>query len=641
ISGMYTHKILDHAFFNQADVRFPSVKSAVEHLRRLGHPPPSKLVDLLHPPDSLWTAVDVFTALTSNMQGRHGQRASTTAASHVGKCWKSTIWPWLRFLLEAVVLSSAEASTRDLFEAFERILLIVPRLLSFNDQATRRSSLSAAKQATPDLLPLTAQVWCKIVDESHSTWGTWSALALDISFAEPIQSLKASAYKGQLYEVNASLGLCLIRHIHFLTARVPEMPTEQLTQLKLFMCCVRDPLFEDVSPLEFEDVRRSAAAALSSLSCAVISKQKSLREAGVESEECRSSHDAACMAASCLIDIMRDASGISEALKAGLVKAILKCHPCLFQYSERHHRPDTKTGLSWGLCQIIDRVSRAERRYLKDESLMNGLRFKSQAVWDCMVLAGSKSAACRAIRSTMREHDISFMCSNASCPLKTSEAAVIKFLQELNVGRIEPRATDVRFLRCSSCLDSTYCSRECRKIDWDSRHRGLCRQGRQGPQAPCSEHELNMFENFVSVYCSTPSSRSRMVQLAETFILDLSNQNPRDLSDDDRLVVNGKKNPIFLVDFNQIGLLTPEDTMQLFSVNDFRRHFQGKASPEWISQWVDVWRKPMIENCLGLVIAVFPAKFPDSLVVERVLEVYVGPSDDDVDDENGEGLGLD
>ncbi|KAL0565399.1 hypothetical protein V5O48_016628, partial [Marasmius crinis-equi] len=47
------------------------------------------------------------------------------------------------------------------------------------------------------------------------------------------------------------------------------------------------PYSEDVSPLEFEDLRRSAAAALSSLSCAVISKQKSLREAGVESEECR------------------------------------------------------------------------------------------------------------------------------------------------------------------------------------------------------------------------------------------------------------------------------------------------------------------------------------------------------------------
>ncbi|KAL0578741.1 hypothetical protein V5O48_003239 [Marasmius crinis-equi] len=610
---MLIFEILDHPFIQQSNDHFPTVKSATEHLRRLGKQIPSRSVDRFYPPDTLlWTIVEIFAALSSNIRGRNGPDASL----QIVKDWKSAIWPWFKFLLEHVVLSSTETSTRLRFETYEYALMFVPPLLAFEDSELCRDSQIAIIQATPELTLLITRVLCKLVTEGHIRWGFWSTMTMAVFQVLPghLPLMKPSSLKvDHQHESNVSLGRAFIRHIHIhaQSQRLPTMSIEELTNLKAFLMCAMGPLFKDSGPLALQEIRRSSIAALSSLVCSVLSKQKILRKADVDSEECQNLHDMAIMALCYLNDIVDDAYCVTEVLDTGFIKALFKSHRCLFQVAAK--RLVSHPSLSYCLCQIIDRISRfmpfssvvhqfsrAERRYLNEETL-GVLRSKSPAVWDCLKLAATKAATWRDIRSAMRESDLSFMCCNdQQCPLKMSEEV------------LEHRTP---FLLCSSCLNATYCSRECQKIDWDSGHRDLCaekaRRQKDSRTAFLSEHEWRLFNGFAMEYFARNwfYIKSRL----DTFLLDLSKRNRADLSDDDRLVMDRKKNPIVFLDFDRSPSPIPDNTVHLFGLDAFVTHFREKAP--WVYNAVEEWRGPTTNGSRTLVVAFFPGKgsFPISV----------------------------
>ncbi|KAL0578740.1 hypothetical protein V5O48_003238 [Marasmius crinis-equi] len=604
---MFIHEILNHPFVRQSSDCFPTVKSATDNLRRLGRQIPSQSVGRFYPPDTLlWKMVEIFAALSKNIRGRNGSSAS----AQVVKDWKSAIWPWLKFLLIHAVLSSTETSTRLRFEALEHTLMFVPPLLAFNDSQICLDSQTAVIQATPELPLLITRIWCKLVAENHPTWGIWSLTVMAVVHVLPNNlSLLTSSVPNdrRRHETNVTLGRQFIRHIYIQTERLATMSIEGLTDLKSFLQGVTlGLLFQDPGPLALEKIQGSSVAALSSLACRVISKHTVLQKADADSEECQLMHDIAIVVLSYLELIANDAYYISLVLEAGFIKALFKSHRCLFQFEAKRPAWNPSPSLSHYLCQIIDQISkfmlyssvvhqfsRAERRYLNEGSL-KVLRSKSPAVWNSLKLAATKAARCRDIRRTMRESDLSFMCSNdLDCPLKTSD------------GVLEHRTP---FLRCSACLNSTYCSRECQKIHWDNGHRGSCAEKARRWEHPrvafLDEHEWRLFNGIARQYYE--ENQTHIKQQLGAFLLDLSKRNRAGLSNDDKLVAERKKNPIVFLDFDRSASPVPKDTIRLFGLCAFVNHFQGKAT--WLHKAVEEWRGPGTDGNLTLVVAFFPGK---------------------------------
>lgn len=46
-------------------------------------------------------------------------------------------------------------------------------------------------------------------------------------------------------------------------------------------------------------------------------------------------------------------------------------------------------------------------------------------------------------------------------------------------GCFKTETSELRFLKCSQCEVALYCSRECQTIDWNEKHKKVCKEGKK------------------------------------------------------------------------------------------------------------------------------------------------------------------
>ncbi|KAL0069918.1 hypothetical protein AAF712_002813 [Marasmius tenuissimus] len=597
--------------------RFGTARTALEHLRKLGGPPRPGTTRLTSLPSSIETVLEVVGALAANMTGYNGARATQTAAFHIKREWKSTVGPWVIFLLRDMYLAGVVSSVPDGFDVTEHMLTFVPLMLSFSGSREENdldTDVAVINRASPELHPLIVQVWCKVLDMQHQAWGDWSMLVANLAPAD-LAEFRVPPYSESPYTDNDSIGPVLTRHIHVLASRIHEMSFEELRSVKSFLGCIPYAFFGGATlPMHAPAIRGPIINAFGTLAARTMSKRSSLAVAAPDSSECRISHLVATVSIQLIESSISESARVVDIMDTGLIRAMFKGYSCLFDIGEQA-KVEQKMSLQFWLGKVLARISRFsiyssvlhkfarihKKVMAKYEDPGEILKSKSKSLYDSWMVVTEKTTIMRDLRRSVKTScDPRYICSNDTCPLQ--------------VGQV----IGVKFRRCTGCTATMYCSYECRKEDWNSRHRERCldlqRTSMQYGAAPIvSVYEYNIVSKLIETYFRKYAPE--IMDIVETFIKSLSAESIS--SEDVQQIADKRKTPIIFCDLDRPELPLPKDCVRIYDT-DYISCMTPRTSQQ-ISYIVSRWRQ-QIDEASVFVWAEFPRMKGATLPMYQVFQ---------------------
>ncbi|KAL0069932.1 hypothetical protein AAF712_002827 [Marasmius tenuissimus] len=420
---MDSKNLVDWAFVRRANRRFKSASGALAHLRRLGRPPSSAALGLIDYMSTLEVVLEVIATLTATMRGLNGRNASESVVFTIKEEWKSVIGPWIMFLLNVVVSAGDGPSTPQAVEVVNQTLTLIPSMMSFPQGS---NTASAITQTSPHLFSLLVQVWCKVIDENHPTWGTWSSLLFDYAPPDRLKRRVPTHIETPPDDKDEIVGRLIVRHLQRESLRITTMSLEELNSFKTFVGCL--PVAYFIGPrtaLSLISVRRLVVSLCSYILSQLLSERKSLSRATSKSPECLLVHDIATLLAGYLEPFIDEPVWVVEVMNAGFIKAIFKAYPCLFE-AGRQRPVYLDQSLTYWLCKILDHISkfliyssvihkfsRAERKITANEGAVRGLELKSEALMQRWGVASEKAMVFRTFRQSLKD-DLGLLCDGVS-----------------------------------------------------------------------------------------------------------------------------------------------------------------------------------------------------------------------------------
>ncbi|KAJ8078336.1 hypothetical protein PM082_000543 [Marasmius tenuissimus] len=617
---------LDVRFIDKAIFRFKSAKAALIHLRKLGKPPTSQFVGLYNLSPPIEGALEVVGALAGFANGLEGLTTSRLTTFHLKKEWASSNMAlWIDFLLHHFVLADdSEPSTPEALDALEHMLTLIPCMLSFpSKDPVRKADIAAIQKLSPTLHPVFVHTWCKVLEKQHHTWGDWSLLLRD--FAEhdlTIRILDSSPLR-RLYPPDEVTGYAILRHLHFLAPRIHKVEPRELRHARFFVEAISFCHQGSAMPIESPTIRPSALFAMSALMVQLVTKRKDLSNAATDSKECQVSHAIACQAALLVAMLLREPAWVEEVIKAGMLKAVVKAYPCLFEYDRRPEvmkHPEKQLELWMG--RILEQIarflfyssvfhlySRAFRKISRTEGegWNEMLQAKSEPLYKRWAMARYRAFMITEIRSFMKARAARFLCNNDVCP-------------RINLASEEQGKTDTRFFLCNACTTVMYCSHKCQKVHWKANHRAECpSRTRFLATAPAlTEFEFRVMHAFVDAYLKMHSGE--ITTMIDSFIESLKSTEvkARLASKDVQCIVKGTKPPIIFCDFSSPSLPDPKLCVNIYDPVTFAHNsdLSQRGAAERIPDWIELWRTKVDEGH-ALIISAFARKKDLDAVIDR------------------------
>ncbi|KAF9260230.1 hypothetical protein L218DRAFT_947013 [Marasmius fiardii PR-910] len=449
-------------FLTNVIKQYPLGKHLAYRLRALGSPARTS-------PDTIDKVLDIVGAISANMYGIGDDTAITRAEALIVSNWTSTFEPWVKFLLQNVILATEGPSDLSSVIRVENALVCLPGFLTFReiDQDSESSSMhvnvnfmTTIGQISPEIPRLAAEVWTKILGDHHPAWCDWTQFMTFI-----IQSLPLGS---GVYEGNHQIGLAFISHLNHQTQRMSELTWDEMRTLKTSFLLMDEFTFKGESPLLLDSIRRySLPAVIKLLSSALRRRPKNedLAECvyGIGSQALRF-----------LLGLMTDYHWVSEALQHGFVEAILNIHPSIYEWELTSGTGVDVEALSKTLPVILKRVScfmlyqsvlhpfsSVSRKISRSGKLEKRMKENSEVVYDAWMKTKKIASTIRNVRRRGKKDGSLNLCRSVQCPRKCSEA-------------VEETALTVQYYSCTGCSSVLYCSHACQKLDWKDGHREEC-----------------------------------------------------------------------------------------------------------------------------------------------------------------------
>ncbi|KAF9257029.1 hypothetical protein L218DRAFT_949514 [Marasmius fiardii PR-910] len=595
--------------------RFPTPTSPFIQLRKLGKPPSSFNVNS---PDLRFTTVlHIMGAICGHLRGigGGGVTGSSTVQRQMQTNWASYLGPWVEFLLEVVVSKAQEPTTEAGFDARDRILMFIPGFLDYTvSESDIVIDLPTLKRSSPNILPLFYQVWREVIALDHSTWGMWSILLSSIipymgNPASRLGVLNNFVNKLDKAPQEKDVGSLFIRRLNSIIPLVPVMALHQTPSvfhfLNLFV------IIPEHRPwLLCQDHRGSVVIAVVKLASSCLYRQKSLRNTGNNEPLAGNFHRLAVVLLSYVMDIISGSAWMAKALDSGIIHALFKTYPFLLQHDNNSTELETK--LSVAGTTLMDHISkyllhssvlhaflRVMRRIERSKTLEKEMRGKSKSLWSAWERCKGKASVIREFRKGLRAKGFIF-CTYEQCPLRQSSSN-----------------TRVGYFICMGCGIAVYCSRSCQKFDWKSDHRKLCREKKAG-SGQINNYDYMFFQQWI--YAFIYANPDAIRELSNRHLAILATRPDLQLSDDEKAIKNGRRSPIFYLNFNTSAFLTPENCF-IVVIN----------TGEWIKRVNPVVRSAAIgvvekwkgrgEQGLATVLAVFAGENDNPYPVEETVQL--------------------
>ncbi|KAL0571621.1 hypothetical protein V5O48_010339 [Marasmius crinis-equi] len=336
-------------FLRQCSPKFPTPFTAVNELRRLGKPPSDCNIDIFNPGVRLQTAIKVMGALANREVA-----PSETVSPHIKAHWKSLIGPWVRVLLEDLILGDQGGPiTPEGVITWDHILMCIPGCL-----ATVVPDIKTLNHTTPYLEPLLIQIWLTVIDECHWTWRVWCFLMVNVLATEVSENKNNIEPRRMPYRRNQNTGLILVRHINTHIPKISKMPSEDISALKCFMIMVS--AFQDSSgPFTLCEVRLQAIPALVRLASTILFRcyRKIVHPDSHLDRRSNDLHTIVELALTYLCSAMHDSRSVLLALESGLLKVVVKIPPQFLEHDHAIQTPGHESELTQALVSVLDQVA--------------------------------------------------------------------------------------------------------------------------------------------------------------------------------------------------------------------------------------------------------------------------------------------
>ncbi|KAK1218948.1 hypothetical protein PQX77_018336 [Marasmius sp. AFHP31] len=603
---------LDRDFLVNASKKFSSPAAAINALRRI-KPPPS--VDLsTDPPLVVQTALEAIGSLAFNMQFR----SPTTTSNYIKSNWASHLHPWVVFLVDKLILSE-DPKTVAGWDALGHALSTIPFMIRspFSRESPRNGGVDRGllhlESLTPGLNKLFVRVWYKALDQYHPTWRSWTLLFASLTFGtnvkDPFQYARVET-SGDKEELE--LGMMFVRHInrfsHELGCGKMDLP-----MLEDCFCCTRlmsTAAFEEATmgPLQRLSILDHTLPALTRLLSLITHKRTRLMDgARVDREP---GLTAICVFGNTILGdcewLMVNHRGITEALRSGIVVAILKAEKQFYTFDDDEENFLVRfTGKAVNVLNHISRhmmyqdvlhlLTRDLRTVSNLEELEGRLKLKSPLVWATWRKMREKASWLHQVRTSMRTKGLLHRCTYSKCTTYDAHT---------------PR-TDVQYLRCTGCWVLIYCSQSCQKRDWKENHRQVCQKFhvlRTSGNPFMPPEDSGFLREFIDIFAENHASqvttavRGYVSSLARKFSSGIS------ASMVERLIAVGEKLPIVIFDFDGPDIPSFEKCVQVVDPETLQRQLSEKVDFLRLEEIMQAWASPLISRMALLVVCLMPKR---------------------------------
>ncbi|ESK90704.1 hypothetical protein Moror_4168 [Moniliophthora roreri MCA 2997] len=456
-------------FLTDAGTTFPSRISAVAKLRQLGRPPSSS-PDISHPCESARAVLDVFAYFAHYLSfPEYGKHVRTQTVSCIKQNWSSSICPWVEFFLQEFALNSEPPRTPEGLDFLDNILNVISLLLSYpkNYPDVREVKQIASRLRTQVL----NQVWLKVIDTLHVTWWRWSALMTCIFFSDDEFNEFSYTMTKSGECTTTRVAFIGVQHLRRIAQHIDVMQEADLAAVHTSLLLMGFLIPPD--PSFMSCLLQGSVPALVDLLSALFSRSKTIRRFSDSPHAWTNVLISVMIAISSLADAFVGPMWICQALDAGLLEVLFKSNRLIQGHQrisdkDREHLENIWARLNEMLKQVIVFMVYPSVlvRFLSGMKKLaeTGVEEELEAIqpdwplWDIWDLCQAKA---RGYRRTFEraKSDLGSLCCAKECP-------------SVNSGALG--SAEIRYLRCSACHSTTYCSRTCARQDWKAKHQKLC-----------------------------------------------------------------------------------------------------------------------------------------------------------------------
>ncbi|KAL0069929.1 hypothetical protein AAF712_002824 [Marasmius tenuissimus] len=480
-------------------------------------------------------------------------------------------------------------------------------LTSSKDGGDHPDFYAELTKLSPTLHSTFVHVWCKVLElRQHHTWADWSTLLRKFAEEDLTIRLSNSPMKRPYPSDSnpAAMGFSFLRHLHCLIPNIRKMTISELRLdvqnfVKATTFCHRGPESEmfQTSPA----VAPSIVFAVSTLLLRIVTKRKTLLNATVDSAECKVSHTIAVDSALLIPNVLQWGTTWSEeAVEAGVLKAVVKAYPCLFEFDQK---PDTSPEgrLDVWLGRILEAISRAlfyasmlhlfsraERKIsaAEGEGLSEMLQAKSESLYDHWVMARDRARMIRMIRSCLKKRSPRVTCVNSTC---------------LQVSNVQANV-DVRSF-----------------LYWKVQHWVDCLQRAETLSEPATpaftEYDCQAIKLFIYVYLELHAQV--IMDMINSFLEDLRSGEGVNLTSVDlQHIIKGTKYPIILCNFATPSLSEPRSCVTIWDpvMMEENEGLYKRGTAAAVSKLMENWQETVNDGDV-LAIALFARAQGRDLVV--------------------------
>ncbi|KAL0566896.1 hypothetical protein V5O48_015101 [Marasmius crinis-equi] len=420
--------IKDPLFVAESIERYPTIRTAIDALRRNGRPGTGYAMSLLaaNPPPT--THVETF---LQSIVSLASHQFDTPAKAMMMKTnfWRIVV-PWFVSLLKDFILCDEKPRTPQGVDCRERTLWIVPFFFWRPWQSLKivlDIGSDESHRLFADLRSLVAQVWFKLLESSHHTAGSWSRFISAFAFDHKshldtvVAMLRASIpihFSGQPVRVFA-------RYIDQELSRLPLMHLQELHNFSAVMILLGMGFMEKDSLAADSPLGRTPSATKYILPVLVrlLSRlfRKVLPDTPISNPDPDPKYAITRRAMDLIDDITDGAAEISCLLDAGFVEMMWKVHPyhLLLVIDEESGRTceDLTCTLLRRICRyliyptILHRFLITMNRIEKPEGLENDLIKRSPKLWECWQELKEKATILYGVRQKMKATGQFLACS--------------------------------------------------------------------------------------------------------------------------------------------------------------------------------------------------------------------------------------
>ncbi|KAJ8090684.1 hypothetical protein PM082_018246 [Marasmius tenuissimus] len=581
--------VLDLDYLYRAFQHFGSLKKALNKLRSVGDPPFSTTHSAPQSPE-LHIIFKIFAALLWAGLQEPRSSADTPTLGSVLRERTSLFFKWIEFLLRTYVFDESIPLTSEDLEALDHTLSFSPYLLSYYPD---KVELGEKVRSYASMHGLLVQGFCKAVERNHPSWTVWANGLNDIAFpdgnhevATPVREMTMGPYRN-----NSALGIIFVRHINLLARRIPKMELWEMYSFKTLLDCLEpgacfpgpDTVFRPGSVREY-----SIPALVRIISKFRRRKSSTSQDPTMKGDEVVVTRGVANIALThlkWLVDFNVDGPyWVSKTIDSGIISAITKA-PLSFFHPEAHIMAmgEPEGYFAGFVVPIFSRISTylpypsvlhsfrpILQKFASQQDLEEEMKAKSDELWDLWCMMKRKAAFFQDLVRVSKEGPLS-MCCHENCPLSVTRST-------------HGESSSVRYSRCSSCADATYCSRHCQKLDWKMTHREKCKQltaehldGLYNP----SEYDYRFLQVYLDKFVEV--NLNYILSSLDSHRRKLATKPDWTLSQKQRQIKGRLSSPLVAVAFMKPGLATAEECVRLYDGDEAELDFfqwQSNASPD-------------------------------------------------------------